>query len=274
VSLIIPTRDQVELLRTCISSIFDKTDYPDFEVLIVDNQSSEPATLEYFAELAAEPRIKVVPYDAPFNYSAINNHAAALASGQILGLVNNDIEVESAGWLQEMVSQAVREDVGAVGAMLLYPNDTIQHAGVIVGLHGIAGHVYAGLPRNHPGQMGRALLVQEMSAVTAACLLVRKSVFDQVGGLDEGLSVAFNDIDFCLRVRARGYRNLWTPHAVLYHHESASRGSEDTPEKQARFNAEIDFMQSRWGDLLLRDPSYNPNLSLGAGQFELAFPPR
>jgi GT2 family glycosyltransferase len=274
VSLIIPTRDQVELLRTCISSIFDKTDYPDFEVLIVDNQSSEPATLEYFAELAAEPRVKVVPYDAPFNYSAINNHAAALASGQILGLVNNDIEVESAGWLQEMVSQAVREDVGAVGAMLLYPNDTIQHAGVIVGLHGIAGHVYAGLPRNHPGQMGRALLVQEMSAVTAACLLVRKSVFDQVGGLDEGLSVAFNDIDFCLRVRARGYRNLWTPHAVLYHHESASRGSEDTPEKQARFNAEIDFMQSRWGDLLLRDPSYNPNLSLGAGQFELAFPPR
>ena len=274
VSLIIPTRDKVELLRTCISSILTRTDYPDYEVLVVDNQSSEPATLEYFAELAAEPRVTVLPYDAPFNYSAINNHAAAHATGQILGLVNNDIEVESSEWLREMVTHALRDDVGAVGAMLLYPNDTIQHAGVILGMHGVAGHVYAGLPRDHSGQMGRALLVQEMSAVTAACLLVRKSVFDEVGGLDERLSVAFNDIDFCLRVRARGYRNLWTPHAVLYHHESASRGYEDTPEKKARFNGEIEFMRSRWAEQLLRDPSYNPNLSLGAGQFELAFPPR
>ena len=274
VSLIIPTRDKVELLRTCIGSILTRTDYPDYEVLIVDNQSVEPETLEYFSELAAEPRIRVLRYDKPFNYSAINNFAAARATGQILGLVNNDIEVETPGWLQEMVTQALRGDVGAVGAMLLYPNDTIQHAGVILGMHGVAGHVYAGLPRDHSGQMGRALLVQQMSAVTAACLLVRKTVFDEVGGLDERLCVAFNDIDFCLRVGAKGYRNLWTPHAVLYHHESASRGYEDTPEKQARFNGEIDLMRSRWGDQLLRDPSYNPNLSLGAGHFELAFPPR
>lgn len=274
VSLIIPTRDKVELLRTCISSILAKTDYPDFEILIVDNQSAEPATMEFFAELASEPRVTVHRYDAPFNYSAINNYAATRATGQILGLVNNDIEVESSEWLREMVTHALRDDVGAVGAMLLYPDDTIQHAGVVLGMHGIAGHVYAGLPRDHSGQMGRALLVQEMSAVTAACLIVRKCVFDEVGGLDEGLCVAFNDVDFCLRVRSNGYRNLWTPHAVLYHHESASRGYEDTPEKKARFNGEIEFMRSRWGDQLLRDPSYNPNLSLGAGQFEMAFPPR
>lgn len=274
VSLIVPTRDKVDLLRTCIGSILARTDYPDYEILIVDNQSSEPETLEYFAELAAEPRIRVLRYDKPFNYSAINNFAAAQATGQVLGLVNNDIEVESPGWLQELVSHSLRDDVGAVGAMLLYPNDTIQHAGVILGMHGIAGHLYAGLPRDHSGQMGRALLVQEMSAVTAACLLVRKAVFDEVGGLDERLCVAFNDIDFCLRVRARGYRNLWTPHAVLYHHESASRGYEDTPEKKARFDGEVDMMRSRWADQLLRDPSYNPNLSLAGGPFELAFPPR
>lgn len=274
VSLIIPTRDKVELLRTCISSILAKTDYPDFEVLIVDNQSSEPATLEYFVELAAEPRVTVLRYDAPFNYSAINNYAAARATGQILGLVNNDIEVESTEWLREMVTHALRDDVGAVGAMLLYPNDTIQHAGVVLGMHGIAGHVYAGLPRDHSGQMGRALLVQEMSAVTAACLIVRKTVFDEVEGLDEGLCVAFNDIDFCLRVRAGGYRNLWTPYARLYHHESASRGYEDTPEKLARFKREVNFMRSRWGDALLRDPAYNPNLSLDTCHFDLAFPPR
>lgn len=274
VSLIVPTRDKVELLRTCISSILTKTEYPDYEVVIVDNQSSKSETLEYFAELGSEPRVRVLRYDEPFNYSAINNYAAARATGQLLGLLNNDIEVESPGWLREMAAEAVRDDVGAVGAMLLYPNNTIQHAGVLLGMHGVAGHVYAGLPRDHTGQMGRALLVQEMSAVTAACMLVRKAVFDEAGGLDEALCVAFNDVDFCLRVRALGYRNLWTPHAVLYHHESASRGYEDTPEKKARFSGEVEFMRSRWGDTLLRDPSYNPNLSLGAGQFELAFPPR
>lgn len=274
VSLIIPTRDKVELLRTCIGSILARTDYPDYEILIVDNQSTEPATLAYFSELAMDPRISVVPFDAPFNYSAINNYAATKLTGSIIGLVNNDIEVDTPGWLREMVSQVVRPDVGAVGAMLLYPDNTIQHAGVILGMHGIAGHLYAGLPREHAGQMGRALLVQEMSAVTAACLLVRKAVFDEVGGLDERLSVAFNDVDLCLRIRAKGYRNLWTPHAVLYHHESASRGHEDTPEKKARFSGEVNVMRERWGSALSADPSYNPNLSLMGEAFGLAFPPR
>lgn len=274
VSLVIPTRDKVELLRMCVESILEKTVYPDYEILIVDNQSQERATLDYFAELAAQPRVKVLRYDAPFNYSAINNFAAATATGSIIGLVNNDIEVISPDWMGEMASQAVRPEIGAVGVMLLYPNDTIQHAGVILGMGGIAGHAYSGLPAETPGPMGRARLPQEMSAVTAACLFVRKAVFDEVGGLDEKLSVAFNDIDFCLRVRARGYGNLWTPYARLYHHESASRGSENTPEKLARFQSEMDFMRARWGESLLRDPAYNPNLSLDTCHFDLAFPPR
>lgn len=274
VSLVIPTRDKVELLRMCVQSILEKTDYPDYEILIVDNQSDERATLDYFAELAAQPRVRVLRYDAPFNYSAINNFAAAAATGSIIGLVNNDIEVISPDWMGEMASQAVRPDIGAVGVMLLYPDDTIQHAGVILGIGGIAGHVYAGLPAGTPGTCGRARLAQEMSAVTAACLFVRKAVFDEVGGLDEVLSVAFNDIDFCLRIRVRGYRNLWTPHARLYHYESASRGYEDTPEKVARFKSEMDFMRSRWGESLLCDPAYNPNLSLDTCHFDLAFPPR
>lgn len=274
VSLVIPTRDKVELLRMCIQSILEKTDYPDYEILIVDNQSEERATLDYFAELASQPRVKVLRYNAPFNYSAINNFAVAAATGSIIGLVNNDIEVISPDWMGEMASQAVRPEIGAVGVMLLYPDGTIQHAGVILGIGGIAGHAYVGLPVETQGTCGRARLAQEMSAVTAACLFVRKAVFDEVGGLDERLSVAFNDIDFCLRVRAGGYRNLWTPYARLYHHESASRGYEDTPEKLARFKREVDFMRSRWGESLLRDPAYNPNLSLDTCHFDLAFPPR
>lgn len=274
VSLIIPTRDKVELLRMCVGSILERTDYPDYEILVVDNQSSEASTLEYFSEIQADPRVRVLRYDAPFNYSAINNFAAEHASGQVLGLVNNDIEVISRDWLREMVSHAVRPGIGAVGALLFYPDDTIQHAGVILGIGGVAGHVYTGLPRGSAGQCGRALLTQEMSAVTAACLVVRKDVFDRVGGLDEKLGVAFNDIDFCLRVGSTGLRNLWTPHAMLYHHESASRGYEDTPEKLARFKGEMGFMQARWGAALTRDPAYNPNLSLDSSHFDLAFPPR
>lgn len=274
VSLIIPTRDKVDLLRICVSSVLEKTDYQNFELLIVDNQSDERATLDYFDLIKSDPRVSVLSYDAPFNYSAINNYAAARASGEIIGLINNDIEVDTPEWLREMVVHALRDDVGAVGAMLLYPNGTIQHAGVILGMHGIAAHLYVGLPRDHAGQMGRAFVVQEMSAVTAACLLVRKAVFDEVGGLDEGLPVAFNDVDFCLRLREKGYRNVWTPNAVLYHHESASRGYEDTPEKAARFNSEVNFMRSRWNEFLARDPSYNCNLSLTGDAFSLAFPPR
>ncbi|MGV8921324.1 MAG: glycosyltransferase [Pseudomonas sp.] len=274
VSLIIPTRDKVDLLRVCVQSILEKTQYPDYEILVVDNQSQEQETLDYFAELAGIPNVSVLHYGAPFNYSAINNFAASKASGAIIGLVNNDIEVISPEWLAEMVSHAVRGEVGAVGTLLLYPDNTVQHAGVILGIGGIAGHAHVGLPADAAGSSSRLRLCQELSAVTAACLLVRKEVFDKVGGLDEGLSVAFNDIDFCMRVRAAGYLNIWTPHARLYHHESASRGYEDTPEKLLRFRGETEFMRKRWGSGLLNDPAYNPNLTLEGTPYELAFPPR
>ncbi|MGH8075356.1 MAG: glycosyltransferase family 2 protein [Lysobacter sp.] len=274
VSLIIPTRDKVDLLRVCINSILETTDYPDYEIIVVDNQSQERPTLDYFRELESEPRVTVLRYDQPFNYSAINNYAVIRASGSVIGLVNNDIEAIHPEWLSVMVAQAVRPEIGAVGAMLYYPDDTIQHAGVVVGFHGVAGHVYTGLPAGATGQCGRAILAQEMSAVTAACLLVRKAVFTEVDGLDEELSVAFNDIDFCLRLREAGYRNVWTPYASLYHHESASRGYEDTPEKKARFKSEVDLMTLRWGQMLDQDPNYNPNLTLSGSPFDLAFPPR
>jgi len=274
VSLIVPTRDRLDLLRVCVSSILERTRYPNFEIVIADNQSREAETLSYFEEIRCDPRVRIVAYDRPFNFSAINNFAATQAQGEIIGLVNNDIEVIHAEWLEEMVSHALRPDVGAVGAMLYYPDDRIQHAGVIVGYQGVAGHAYQGKPRNTPGQLGRARLVQELSCVTAACLLMRAEVYAAVGGLDEGLQIAFNDVDFCLRIRRAGYRIVWTPFAELYHHESASRGYEDSPEKLARFHREIAFMQERWSDTLLHDPAYNPNLALDGDLFALAWPPR
>jgi GT2 family glycosyltransferase len=274
VSLVVPTRDRVELLRTCVESILGRSTYPAIELLVVDNQSSAPAALDYLHELEGCERVRVLRYDQPFNYSAINNWAVSQCRGEIVGLVNNDIEANTPDWLEEMVSQAVRPDVGAVGAMLYYPDDTIQHAGVVLGVHGVAAHIYAGMPKGYPGHGGRARVAQSLSAVTGACLLVRRRVYEQVGGLDPALAVAFNDIDFCLRLREAGYRNVWTPFAELYHHESASRGSEDTDEKRRRFAAEVERMQKRWGALLPSDPAYNPNLSLSSRCFELASPPR
>jgi len=274
VSLIVPTRDKAGLLRTCIESVRERTTYPSFEVVVVDNQSSEPAAVAYLAGLERHRGVRVLHYDAPFNYSKINNWAAGQCDGAVIGLVNNDIEVISPGWLDEMVSQAMRPEVGAVGAMLYYPNDTIQHAGVVLGVHGVAAHLYADMPRGYAGHGGRALVTQSLSAVTGACLLVRRAAYEQVGGLDESLQVAFNDIDFCLRLRAAGYRNVWTPFAELYHHESASRGSEDTDEKKERFAREVDLMQQRWGEQLQFDPAYNVNLSLSSPCCELSSPPR
>jgi len=274
VSLIIPTRDKADLLRMSVGTILERTNYPDFEILIIDNQSTEAATHAFFEEMSATGRVRVLHYDAPFNYSAINNFGVALAEGEIVGLINNDIEIVDGGWLSEMASHALRQGVGAVGAMLYYPDDTIQHAGVIVGLHGIAGHANVGKRRGEPGYIGRGMLVQNLSAVTAACLVVRRSVYTEVGGLDEGLKVAFNDIDFCLRLQQLGYRNVWTPYAWAYHHESASRGKEDTPEKWARFMEEVNFMERRWGKQLQNDPAYSPNLTLTGYPFALAFPPR
>jgi GT2 family glycosyltransferase len=258
----------------CIESIFERTTYPSFEVVVVDNQSSDPRAIAYLAGLGEHERIRVLRYDTPFNYSAINNFAVRESDGDVIGLINNDIEVISPDWLEEMVSQAVRPEIGAVGAMLYYPNDTIQHAGVVLGVHGVAAHLYSGMPRGYPGHGGRARVVQSLSAVTGACLVVRRDAYDRVGGLDESLKVAFNDIDFCLRLREAGYRNIWTPFAELYHHESASRGSEDTEEKKRRFTQEVDLMLQRWGAQLQSDPAYNVNLSLASLCCEMSSPPR
>lgn len=266
VSLIIPTRDGHDLLRTCIDSIVQRSTYTRYELLVVDNQSSCPRTLEYLAALdagtEAAGRARVLRWDHPFNYSAINNFAAAHARGSVLGLVNNDIEVISPDWLGEMVSHAVRPDIGCVGAKLYYPDDTVQHAGVVLGVGGVANHALRGAPRSSPGYFGRLWTLYNPSAVTGAVLVLRKAVFDAVGGLDaEGLPVAFNDVDLCLKAMTAGFRSVWTPHAELYHHESVSRGTDTTPEKRARFLGEVAVMQQRWSHWLLDDPHYNSNLT-------------
>jgi O-antigen biosynthesis protein len=275
VSLIIPTRNGLKLLRQCVESILAKTTYANFEIIVMDNGSDDRATLRYLDELALKPNVRIVRDARPFNYSALNNAAVKLASGSVVGLINNDIEVISPDWLTEMVSHALRPEVGAVGARLWYSDDTLQHAGVVLGIHGVAGHVHRFLPRGNVGYCGRAALIQSFTAVTGACLVVRKALYEAVGGLNEvELQVACNDIDFCLRLREAGYRNIYTPYAELYHHESASRGFDDTPEKQARSAKEVAYMHQRWGDALRNDPAYSPNLTLDAEDFSLAWPPR
>jgi GT2 family glycosyltransferase len=274
VSLIVPTRNALRFVKQAITSLLEKTDYPNFEIMVVDNGSDDPETVSYFEEITrrADPRLRVVSYHAPFNYSAINNFAVREAHGEILGFLNNDIEAINPEWLAEMVSQAVRPGIGAVGAMLYYPLNTIQHAGVILGLGGVAGHPFKEFPRGDQGQKNRMRLVQNYSAVTAACLLIRKDRFLEVGGFNEkDLPIAFNDVDLCCKLIAAGYRNLWTPHAEFYHHESATRGVEDTPEKKARFQSEIDYMMNTWGALLMADPAYNPNLTLVGEDFSPAY---
>lgn len=271
VSILIPTRDGLEILKKCISSIRQNTSYPNWELLVIDNGSEQPATLAYLARLRDDARIRVLRDERPFNYSALNNLAAGHARGELLALLNNDVEVISADWLAEMVGQAMRPGVGAVGAKLLYSNGRVQHAGVFLGIGWVAGHGHKMLAADAPGYHHRAVLVQNVSAVTAACLVVRKSSYLQVGGLNESrLAVAFNDIDFCLKLGAAGYRNVYTPHARLYHHESVSRGEDDTPEKQARLRREYEYMKQAWGALLCADPAYNPNLTRKRGDFSLS----
>ena len=270
VSLVIPTRDRLDFLEPCLRSIGEKTTYPDYEILVIDNGSVEAATLEYFRRIQAQDsRVRVLAYPHPFNFSAINNYGVQNARGQLVGLVNNDIEVIDPDWLTEMVSHALRPEIGCVGAKLYYGNQTLQHAGVIIGLGGVAGHSHKYFPRAASGYFHRLKLIQNLSAVTAACLVIRKSVYEEVGGMEESLGVAFNDVDFCLKVIRAGYRNLWTPYAELYHHESISRGTEDTPQKIERFNREIEFIKSKWGEALERDPCYSQNLTLDREDFSL-----
>jgi GT2 family glycosyltransferase/glycosyltransferase involved in cell wall biosynthesis len=274
-TLIIPTRNRLNVLRPCVESLLAKTNYPNFELLIVDNDSDDPETLAWL-ELTAksEPRVRVVRCPGEFNFSAINNFGVRQTDAPLIGLLNNDLEVIADDWLNEMASHALRPEIGCVGAKLYYPDDRIQHAGVILGIGGVAAHAWQTHPRGAAGQAHRNLLQQNLSAVTAACLLIRREVFLEAGGLDEQLRVAFNDVDFCLSVRARGYRNLWTPYAELYHHESASRGAEDTLEKRDRFRGEVEYITAKWGDALVNDPAYNPNLTLTINDFTLALPPR
>jgi GT2 family glycosyltransferase len=274
VSIIIPTRDQHKLLRKCIGGILTRTAYENIELLVVDNQSTETATLTYLHELRNETRVRVMVYDAPFNYSAMNNMAVGQSRGEVLCFLNNDIDVISPDWLGEMVSHAVRPEIGAVGAKLYYPNDTIQHAGVVLGIFGVGAHIYRSFPRGFRGHCGRAILSQSLSAVTGACMVIRRNVFEKVGGLDEQMPITYNDVDFCIRVANAGYRVLWTPYAELYHWESASRGDDDSQLKIIRTEAEAAIMKRRWGDLLKNDPYYSPNLTLNRDDVSLAFPPR
>lgn len=270
VSLIIPTRDKVDLLRRCIGSIQARTTYAPYEILVIDNGSTETETLAYLAAIAGEPRVRVLRYDKPFNFSAINNFGVGQAAGALVGLINNDIEVISPDWLTEMVSWATQPDVGCVGAKLYYPNDTIQHAGVVLGVGGIANHAHLHQDRATFGYFGRAVVLNNYSAVTGACLLVRKSLFQEVGGLNEkDLAVAFNDVDFCLKVREAGYKNVWTPYAEMYHFESVSRGKDDNAEKRRRFDRETDYMLRTWRTALRSDPFYSPHLSIHLPDFSI-----
>ena len=270
VSLIIPTKNAKQLVKECIESILTKSTYQNYEILLVDNNSDEPESLAYFEELNQHEKIRVLKYPHPFNYSAINNFAAQQAEGEVIGLINNDIEVITPDWLEYMVGHALREDIGCVGAKLMYGDDRIQHAGVVLGYGGGAGHAHKYFPRYHPGYMNRLIASHNYSAVTAACLLVKKSLFEAVGGLNEtDLTVAFNDVDFCLRIRAQGVRNLYCAEAELYHHESVSRGLDVSKEKMARFNAELDYLKSNWAEVIAHDPAYNPNLTLHRENFSV-----
>lgn len=275
VSILIPTRNRLDYLKKCIDSIVSKTIYDNYEIIILDNESNEADCIEYLEKLHSKQIAKVIEVKGEFNYSKINNIGVKQATGEIVALVNNDVEVISNDWLCEMVSHVLRNEIGCVGAKLLYPDKTIQHAGVILGLGGVAGHAYKRFPKDHPGQLYRLHLLQNFEAITAACLLVRKSVYEEVNGLDEDkFKVAFNDVDFCLKVRNKGYRNLWTPYAVLFHHESVTRGSDQTEENHKRFMNEVNAMKKKWKSSLEHDPTYNPNLSYDREDFSLAFPPK
>ncbi len=271
VSILIPNKDHIEDLERCISSIEEKSTYKNLEYVIIENNSTEERTFTYYKELEKNnPRVRMVYWDGPFNYSAINNFGASFAKGEYYLLLNNDTEVISPNWIEELIGYCMRPDVGIVGARLFYDDDTVQHAGVILGFGSIAGHCFVQQPRSNSGYQHRIISAQNYSAVTAACMMVDKKVFEEVGGLSEELAVAFNDIDFCLKVGAAGYRIVYNPYVELYHYESKSRGLEDTPEKLARFQKEIETLESRWPEAFAKtDPYYNPNLTLRSQDFSL-----
>ena len=272
ISIIIPNKDHVEDLRRCISSIMEKSTYDNYEIIVVENNSETREIFAYYEELANNPAVKIITYKGDFNYSAINNLGVSEASGEYVLLLNNDIQIITVNWMEELLMYAQRPDVGAVGAKLYYPDKTIQHAGVVIGLgaHRTAGHVHYRQKRENLGYMGRLCYAQNMSAVTGACLLVKKALYEEAGGLDESFAVSLNDVDFCLKLRRLGYLNVFTPFAEAYHYESASRGSDMTGEAAARYNAESARFREKWkAELEAGDPYYNPNFSLDKSDFSL-----
>lgn len=275
VSVVIPTRDRKDLLGACINGLDRATSYRNKEVIILDNDSAESETKAYFASLSQRSDIRIVPAPGPFNYPRLINLGASHARGEFLMTLNNDIEAFEPDWLNEMVSQVSRPGVGLVGCLLLYPDSSVQHAGVIVGLSGVAGHMYADAAPGDPGYAGRIYVTQDLSAVTGACQLMRRALFERLGGLDErNLAVAYNDIDFCLRVREAGLRVIYTPHARLLHRHSATRGSDIRVERLASFTWEREHMRTRWAHVIFDDPFFNPNLSLSGKRGRLATAPR
>jgi GT2 family glycosyltransferase len=274
VSILIPTKDHFELITRCIESILSNTCYSNYEIVILDNDTTCEHTLEYFSKIESIKNISIKKISCPFNYSYINNQGVKFCAGEILAFVNNDIEAIDSEWLGEMVSHAIRPDIGCVGSKLLYPDGHIQHAGVVLGIGGIAGHGQKHFPSWNDGYKHRLKVVQNYEAVTAACMLLKKKIFQKVGGFDEeNLKVAYNDVDLCIKVREAGYLNLWTPYALLKHHESASRGFDKDPNGKARFDKEKEYMKKRWAHKFLADPAYNPNLSLKHEDFSLNYRP-
>ena len=269
ISILIPSCDHASTLKRCIDSILEKSTYRKFEIIVIENNSIQPETFYYYETLEAEKKAKVIRWEGKFNYSAINNFGAQHGAGEYFLLLNNDIEVITPSWLEEMLMFAQRSDVGAVGALLYYPSDKVQHGGIVLGIGGVAENAFKHIPRGNDGYMSRLSIAQNVSAVTAACLMVSRKAYEQAGGLDESFEVAFNDVDFCMRLRKMGFLNVFTPYAQLYHYESESRGAENTPEKRKRFQGEIARFQERWrSELEQGDPYYNPNLSLRSADFQ------
>jgi GT2 family glycosyltransferase len=269
VSILIPNRDSVQMLGRCVESL-ERSSYANYELVILENNSANEETLAYYRQLERQSNVRIVPWTKPFNYAAVNNYGAAHARGEVLLFLNNDVEAINPDWLEWMVKHALRPEVGVVGAKLLYADDTIQHAGIVVGMGGVAGHVHLRFPRDADGYMHRLRVTHNVAAVTGACLMTRREVFEKVGGFDESFVLAFNDVDLCLQIQAAGYRIIWTPEAELYHLESKTRGAEDTVEKQARFSREYRLFMTKWGRYLKSgDPFYNPNFRLDRSDYAL-----
>lgn len=270
VSVVIPNKDHSDMLMRCVNSIKEKTTWKNYEIIIAENNSVQKETFDCYQKLQEDSRIRVITWEGEFNYSAINNFAVREARGEYLLFLNNDVEVISEGWMTFMLGNCQREEAGIVGAKLYYPDDTIQHAGTIIGIGGIAGHAFLNMPRSRTGYLHKASIQLNVSAVTAACMMMKRSVFESLQGFEERLSVAFNDVDLCLRTVQAGYLVVYLPWAQLYHYESRSRGAEDSEEKIRRFQGEIEFMRSRWIGLLKSgDPYYNKNLTLSKWNYSL-----